>query len=589
VGGGFLLTGVLYGATILALLAVSVALVAVGGPRTVAADIRTLEGDVGAAIRQAALLSVNPTPSAWAELRKSHELVVAPGRNEPQPAGNELDRLSRMVLAERYDRLSEALAAGTLEALAQPDTPAVALAAGRALAAPLEGYLRTAGQLLAEAQRARQTQEVARSRRSALLLVAALAVGVLGLAVTTIFLAGFARLTTADLRTLAAYAAKMARGEFPDGKLPKRRDALGELAASLERLTRLEKALYDVRELGASFQGSVRHMDTQVGDAVTRSAGQTARVEGAVTMLDDIVQAIQSVYANARRSLETAEESGHEIGTSIEKLLQGSSDVKQLEQLTNRIGEIVSLISSIADQTDILSLNAAIEAARAGSYGRGFTVVASEVRKLADRSGRSALEISELTQSILTVVQKIAARTDEESLVMASIQKGLVRITEAVGQVTDVSAAARDNVESLSKDIDAITGGIVDSQREAVDLAKTVRGLRSNVERLEKLGAELGFSVSTATFAAWAEGQPATPPRAVGKSTESANGERAARVSTGGAAAPEPDSTDLDSLDVMPESGSEVQPAGTTTDTSVFRRPAEPEEVDDVADLETVD
>jgi methyl-accepting chemotaxis protein len=348
-----------------------------------------------------------------------------------------------------------------------------------------------------------------------LLLVLSVAAAFLGLGFATAFLVGFARLTVADARTLSSYGAKMARGDYPDDKLPARDDALGEIGAVLRKLTRLEKAIYDVRDLGASLQGSTRNLDAQVTGIASRIAAQTSRIESAVTMLDDIVQAIGSVYTNARRSLETAEESGREIDGSIQELLEGAAEVAQLGNLTNRIGEIVSLISSIADQTDILSLNAGIEAARAGPYGRGFTVVAAEVRKLADKSGRSALEISELTQSILSVVQRIAARTDEESFVMSSIQKGLARIKEAVGQVTEVSAAASDNVVRLSTAIDEITGTVMDSQRESGEIVKTARGLRSDVEFLRGLGSELGFSVSTASFAEWSAEEvkaPEAPP-----------------------------------------------------------------------------
>jgi hypothetical protein len=191
--------------------------------------------------------------------------------------------------------------------------------------------------------------------------------------------------------------------------------------------------------------------------------------------------------------------------------------VAQLGSLTIRIEEIVALISSIADQTDILSLNAGIEAARAGAYGRGFNVVASEIRKLADKSGRSALEISELTQSILDVVQKIAVRSDEESAAMSAIQKGLSRVTEAVEQVTEVSAGARDNVEGLSKAIDEITVGVIETQREATEIAKAARGIRGDVERLRGLGSELAFPVSTASFAVWtADGRDAAAAPAAG-------------------------------------------------------------------------
>lgn len=531
------MTSLLHAVTTLAVLGLSLAITTVAARHD--ADHSGLE-DVRLAAHSvtqvAGRLATEPTATAWVELGQAHtRLLAAEQAALDGPAATlsdaaELDRLVESMLAERYERLAQTVEAGVLADLASADAaPQERLDARTSLDAPLAAYLRTLDQVVIRTDRAREAWIGGESRTVSVLMLLALVLTALGLAGAGVFLMGFWKALNGDIRSLAEFGGKIARGEYPDGHLPDREDALGDLGRSLQRLTRLEKALFDVKDLSVSFQGSSHHIADQVAIAVSRSTSQGARIEGAVKMLDEIVQAIQSVYTNARRSLETAEESGREIQTSIEKLLQGAADVRQLEELTNRIEEIVSLISSIADQTDILSLNAGIEAARAGSYGRGFTVVASEVRKLADRSGRSALEISELTQSILGTVQKIAARTNEESLVMSSIQNGLGRIISAVGEVTKVSQSARDNIEGLSRAIDELTGGIGDAQREAAALSKTVGGLKTDVEKLRGLGADIGFAVSTASFAAWAVDEP----------LEAASEPETTRVSESPVAAPE--------------------------------------------------
>lgn len=506
---GSLLAGVLYGAATLAVLAFAagIAGMALSG-RRLTDPLVALERGVAALVTRTALLTVEPSRTAWARLEKEQASLDAGVRLALEAVVDEaaeLERIGLETLPDRFARLVTAVDRGALDALGQGELPAADLA--RALALfhrPLADYLRSLGELNAEASRAVLRAEERRLQGMVWVLIAASSVALAGLLAATGFLVSFVRVTALDARALAAYGEKMARGDFPGVDLPDRDDPLGEVATALRKLTRLEKALYDVRDLAAGFQGSSVSLDAQLSQTVARISVQASRIEAAVTTLDDIVQAIQSVHTNARRSLDTAEESGQEIERSIAKLLEGARQVAQLETLTSRIEEIVSLISSIADQTDILSLNAGIEAARAGPSGRGFTVVATEVRKLADKSGRSALEISELTQSILSVVQKIASRTEDEALAMSAIQKGLSRITEAVGQVTAVSGAARDNVERLSTAIDEITGLVSETQREVGEIVKTVRGLRGGVDTLRGVGSDLGFSVPTASFAAWA-------------------------------------------------------------------------------------
>src|SRR5450759_1398810 len=120
--------------------------------------------------------------------------------------------------------------------------------------------------------------------------------------------------------------------------------------------------------------------------------------------------------------------------------------IGSLGKRSDDIGEIIELINDIADQTNLLALNAAIEAARAGEHGRGFAVVADEVRKLAERTSASTTEISDMIKTITDGVQKTVESMDEAK--------------DKVGTGVEFSSQASTALERIIESIDHLHGGV---------------------------------------------------------------------------------------------------------------------------------
>src|SRR5690606_25951672 len=185
---------------------------------------------------------------------------------------------------------------------------------------------------------------------------------------------------------------------------------------------------------GAVQQASHSHTSAEAADQLRKAIDQIATgaqhqaqqvqeinalVQQMSAALAEVAAAAEEVAKDADGDLQTAQAGGEAVRAAVqgmERMRDRVNDVSErvhdLGRLSQRIVEIVALISDIPEQTTLLALNAAIEAARAGEHGRGFAVVADEVRKLAESSSRSAGQISQLIETIQAGVQEAVAAVE---------------------------------------------------------------------------------------------------------------------------------------------------------------------------------
>ncbi len=238
------------------------------------------------------------------------------------------------------------------------------------------------------------------------------------------------------------------------GKVRSMTDAISELAGSAEQQTRsLDQTALDVSTMSASIE----EVSAQVDSLLTISSETTLTADRGGTAIHTIVDAMST------------------IKSTIDEL---AADIRRLGANSDQIGDIVKVIDGIADQTNLLALNAAIEAARAGEHGRGFAVVADEVRKLADGSGRATKEIAAhigSTQSVIAQVTGVMTRLD-------------ARLDESVKSTDSASDALRDIVSTV-KDANRQIGQISSVTRSMSE--NTFRVIRSIEEITKSVGANL--------------------------------------------------------------------------------------------------
>ena len=223
---------------------------------------------------------------------------------------------------------------------------------------------------------------------------------------------------------------------------------------------------------------NMRQMLRQVDEAVEATAGATAQISASAeeiaaaaqeqsaqatevaASVEEMVRTIIENSSNATRTADVAEKNGEAasqgcdvVGQTVEKIREiarvvntSAKTVERLGASSKQIGEIVSVIDEIADQTNLLALNAAIEAARAGEQGRGFAVVADEVRKLAERTTGATKQIAEMIQTI--------QRETEEAV--GAMQQGNVEVNEGIQLADQAGEALREIVAGAENTVDMI-------------------------------------------------------------------------------------------------------------------------------------
>ncbi len=242
---------------------------------------------------------------------------------------------------------------------------------------------------------------------------------------------------------------------------------------SEESAMAIEEVSATLQEMSATIQNVARNTQVQ-----TASVGQTS------TAVRQMVTSIQRVAEGARQLADRAEKSSSAVATGLTAVTEASLGMQQITQAlaesagtitslgsgAKSIGRIVEVIDDIAEQTNLLALNAAIEAARAGEHGLGFSVVAEEVRRLAERCARSTQEIAALVSRIQEDVERAITRVEEGS---SLVERG---------------RGMSGQVEQALQEIEGVVGDLV---RHAVEIGTATTELSTGSEEIEKSAVHL--------------------------------------------------------------------------------------------------
>lgn len=197
-----------------------------------------------------------------------------------------------------------------------------------------------------------------------------------------------------------------------------------------------------------------------ISEQVQREQLVKDKVTGITGVLDELATSIHTITRNAQRSRDIAVETQHEAKEGNSLLDKSRDAIGQIQRSSRDVHDIIDTISDIAGQTNLLAFNAAIEAARAGEHGVGFSVVAEEVRKLAEKSGKAAREIGKLINETIRRVDEGGMMSDQVKHAFDRIERSVANTTVSISEIhgaTQEQSNASRNVAILLAELQAST------------------------------------------------------------------------------------------------------------------------------------
>jgi methyl-accepting chemotaxis protein len=322
-----------------------------------------------------------------------------------------------------------------------------------------------------------------------------------------------ARWLSQPMREFAMQSESVARGDLRYAHTPSldkkmtSADELGQLTRAFDTMiTYLRSIIRKVDEATAAVASASAEISASSDEMAAGAKEQNSQASYVAKAVEDMTATINTNSRSAtnatqiaERAREAATQGGKVVTATVEGMERISAVVRKSAKTvtdlgisSDQIGEIINVIDDIADQTNLLALNAAIEAARAGEQGRGFAVVADEVRKLAERTTKATREISQMIQNIQTETRDAVAAMREGT---AEVDAGIEQASaagESLRQIVSISQEVTDTIT-------AIANGSLQQAQASENILRNVESITSVTERTAMMTTQVAATTEDLT------------------------------------------------------------------------------------------
>ena len=347
------------------------------------------------------------------------------------------------------------------------------------------------------------------ANRQAVLFVSGIIVGM-----GVVFGLYLSRLVLLPLTQVNGIVRKIAEGE---GDLTQRLsvdsgDEIGEFAGGFnDFLDKLHDLVSEVRASTERVGSSSAEISAISAQLATGAEEQTSQTSEVATSVQEMTASIIENSKNANQTANLAEQAGakaregsgvmqatrdgmEEIVVSVTKT---GEIIESLSSRADQIGEIIQVIDEIADQTNLLALNAAIEAARAGEQGRGFAVVADEVRKLAERTTKATGEIAETIKAIQEDTKGASSSMEEAHEAVGRGKDATVKTEEVLGAIVDSVTQAMEMIRQIAVASEQMSSGAEEISHNVEAISTVTKESASGAEQMAGAAEELNQQAET--------------------------------------------------------------------------------------------